>query len=86
MDFLVDGTLVKSLPVDRLAAGEENELRVRWPVTGVHTIQVIADSQGPYVKVITGQPGGGNSERTDLPGPDHNGCYLVAVNFKYAGA
>ncbi|HHW49841.1 MAG TPA: PKD domain-containing protein, partial [Clostridiaceae bacterium] len=47
VDFLVDGTLVKSLPVDRLAAGEEKELWVRWPVTpGVHTIQVIADSQG----------------------------------------
>jgi len=43
VDFLVDDTPVRSLPVDRLSAGEEKELWVRWPVTpGVHTVKVIA--------------------------------------------
>ncbi|MGI6358055.1 MAG: CARDB domain-containing protein [Bacillota bacterium] len=53
VDFLVDDVLVKSLPVDRLAAGEEKDLWVRWPVApGTHRVQVVADAAGQVTEGV----------------------------------
>jgi len=46
VDFNVDGKLYKTITIDKLAAGESQELWVRWTAQpGEHTVSVVADPQ-----------------------------------------